>query len=686
MLVDDDPRNLDVLEGVLESPEYNLVRALTAEGALKLLLDGDFAAIVLDIRLPEMSGLELAHLIKQRKRTRHIPIIFLTAYFQEDTDVLKGYDTGAVDYLTKPINPQILKSKIAVFVDLYRMTRALAAMNNALELEIAHRHQAEEAMRRANNELETRVRSRTDDLLRVNLELRESEAQLRLVTDHAPVLLVQCDRRHCIKFVNRTFAERFGFEPDQSIGLHFSKVIGEAAYAAFQRSFDAALEGRRVEIEAEISDAALGPRWMHVIHEPERAPGGGVVGLVAVISDVTERKLAEREVAMARDKALAGSRAKDDFLARLSHELRTPLNPVLLLASDAANDPELPEAVRAVFATITKNVTLEARLIDDLLDLTSITHGKVALELRRFDVQVSLHDALAMVGPEIAQKRIELALELKADRHTVLGDDVRLKQIFWNVLKNAVKFTPEAGRITVETAVIRESGKLEVRITDTGIGMTPEEIARIFELFSQGDHGHGSGANRFGGLGLGLAISRMLVEQHSGLIRAASAGRNQGSTFTIELPLLQLGENSETGPASGKPALPPAPLPAAAGAGRSRRVLLVEDHQPTRSALIQLLNRRHFDVIGAESLSQARAIAAREAFELLISDIGLPDGNGCDLMSELRHRRGLIGIALTGYGMDEDVGRSQAAGFAAHLTKPVSVQALDRALAAAVSR
>ena len=459
LLVDDDPRNLDVLESVLESPEYRLVRALTAEGALKLLLDGDFAAMVLDIRMPEMSGLELANLIKQRKRTRHIPIIFLTAYFQDDNDVIKGYDTGAVDYLTKPINPRILRSKIAVFADLYRMTRALAAMNRTLEVEIAHRHQAEEAMRSVNNELETRVRARTQDLLRVNAELRESEAQLRLVTDHAPVLLVQCDRRHCIKFVNRTFAERFGFEPDQSTGLHFSKVVGDEAYAAFKHSFDSTLEGRRVEIETEIQDAALGTRWLQVIHEPERSASGEVVGLVAVISDITERKLVEREVAMSRDKALAGSRAKDDFLARLSHELRTPLSPVLLLASDAAGDPALPESVRDVFGTIAKHVTLEARLIDDLLDLTSITHGKVALELRPFDVRVSLREALAMVRPEIAQKHIEVAIELKAEPHTVLGDDVRLKQIFWNVLKNAVKFTPDAGRITIETAVDRGERK-----------------------------------------------------------------------------------------------------------------------------------------------------------------------------------------------------------------------------------
>ena len=556
LLVDDEVRNLDVLESVLQSPEYNLIRALTPDAALHLLLEHEFAAMVLDIQMPEMSGLELASLVKQRKRSQHIPIIFLTAYFQEDRDVLKGYGTGAVDYLTKPISPQILRSKIAVFADLYRKNRALAAVNSALEGEVAQRQSAEEALRLANNELETRVQARTADLLRVNAEL-----------------------------------------------------------------------------------------------------------------------------AQARDRALAASRAKDDFLARLSHELRTPLNPVLLLASDAATNPALPAEVRADFESIAQNVTLEARLIDDLLDLTSITHGKVALDLRPCDVHAILRDALAMVQGEIGRKRIMVTLELGAEACTVLGDEVRLKQIFWNVLKNAAKFTPEGGGVGVTTTVTPDGRSLGVRISDTGIGMTADEISRIFEMFSQGDHAADGGAHRFGGLGLGLAISRMLVEGHAGRIRATSGGLNQGSVFTIELPLRRSGEGAEPRPEK----LLVSSLRSGQGqaAGRARRVLLVEDHEPTRTALTHLLSRRRFEVIGADSLTEARAIAAREVFDLLISDLGLPDGNGCELMMEMRDRYGVMGIALTGYGMDEDVDRTQAAGFAAHLTKPVNIEDLDCALTAA---
>ncbi len=558
LLVDDDVRNLNALESFLHAPDCNLVRAQTGAAALLRLLEYEFAVIVLDIRMPDMSGLELAHLIKQRKRTQHVPIIFLTAFFQEDKHVLEGYDTGAVDYLTKPANPRILKSKISVFVDLFRKTRALATTNEALEQEVAQRQQAEEALRQANNQLEARVQERTADLSRVNAELREHEAQ-----------------------------------------------------------------------------------------------------------------------------AKAASRAKDDFLAALSHELRTPLNPVLLLATEAARDRRWPAEVCATFDAIAKNVTLEARLIDDLLDLTRITRGKLTLEKRPVDVHACLRDALAMVREEIDQKRIVIDLQLRAERHAVLGDDVRLKQVFWNVITNAAKFTPSNGRVSIETSVAEEESRFVLEITDTGIGMTPAELERLFEAFAQGDHVAQVGSHRFGGLGLGLAISRRMVELHAGSISATSAGRDRGSTITIKLPLLPITTivdepNAAPPPAVVGPEATPIEWP--------RRVLLVEDHKATAVALKYMLLRRNCAVAVAGSLTEAREILGREDFDLLISDIGLPDGTGHELMAELQGRAGLVGIALTGYGMDDDISRSHAAGFVAHLTKPVSAQDLDNALAAAGQR
>jgi CheY-like chemotaxis protein len=379
---------------------------------------------------------------------------------------------------------------------------------------------------------------------------------------------------------------------------------------------------------------------------------------------------------------MAASRAKDDFLATLSHELRTPLNPVLLLATEAARTFELPPAVREDFQTIAKNVALEARLIDDLLDLTRIVRGKLALEMKPFDVHESLRDALEMSRTEIEQKQISLTLKLDAESRVVQGDDVRLKQVFWNVIKNAAKFTPEGGSITIESRIIPEGDILAVTVTDTGIGMLPEELARIFEAFSQGDHAL-QGPHRFGGMGLGLAISRMMMEMHSGSIAATSGGRNQGTTLLIKLPLLRNGvplRDSTSAPSANGIM---ADAPHSRLAGRPCRILLVEDHKPTSRALVQLLTRRNYQVAAADCVAEARAAVRRQKFDLLISDIGLPDGNGYELMTELRSEYGLPGIALTGYGMEEDVNRSQAVGFVAHLTKPVSVQALEGALAAA---
>jgi len=390
------------------------------------------------------------------------------------------------------------------------------------------------------------------------------------------------------------------------------------------------------------------------------------------IAFAIERKRAEVELKRARDEAEQANRAKDDFLAALSHELRTPLNPVLLIASEAVNNFELPPRVRTDFDTIRRNVELEARLIDDLLDISRITCGKLVMEMEPVDVHTALSSAIEKVRSDIGQKEIALALNLQSADFTVRGDAVRLQQVFWNILKNAVKFTPARGRIQVRTAA--RDGELVIEVTDSGIGMTAEEVHRIFDAFSQGDR---AAAHQFGGLGLGLAISRSLVDSHCGRIQAQSHGPGKGSTFTIHLPLLHVTEqakdrptrrNGETTSFNRKQKQPLA-------------ILLVEDHEPTRTSLTQLLLRRHHKVAAAASMNEARALAEKQDFDVLISDIGLPDGNGADLMKELGSRSNLKGIALTGYGMEQDVAKSHSAGFAAHLTKPVRIESLDNTLA-----
>jgi len=386
-----------------------------------------------------------------------------------------------------------------------------------------------------------------------------------------------------------------------------------------------------------------------------------------------------RQIKMIREaeaKALKADQAKDDFLAALSHELRTPLNPVLLLATDSAANPALPSEVRQNFELIAKNVDLEARLIDDLLDLTRITRGKLKLEKSLVRLSRIVADAIATVNPEFTDKNVALATDFDDGGALVNADSVRLQQVIWNVLRNAAKFTPPGGRVSVRTFRDSTLKRVAIVVTDSGIGMNDFELARVFDAFAQGDHASAASPHRFGGLGLGLAISRSLVALHDGEIQASSPGQNQGSVFTISLPIsMPLGALKHAS----------VPTPSAQSASpvsaTHLRILLVEDHAPTRTALKHLLTRRRYDVECAGSVAEARDVAAHGTFDVLVTDIGLPDGSGYDLMEDFSRKYGLKGIALTGYGMEMDHQRSRNAGFIKHLTKPLTIQTLDAVLA-----
>ena len=403
---------------------------------------------------------------------------------------------------------------------------------------------------------------------------------------------------------------------------------------------------------------------------------------LSILSD--ELKRANAELIQARDKAIAAASAKDDFLAALSHELRTPLNPVLLVASEAAGNPALPDEVRADFEMIAKNVGLEARLIDDLLDLTRISRGKVLIEKQQVALGEVLNDTLRMLRADLAEKNITLSWAAPGPAMVTWGDPVRLHQIFWNVIKNAVKFTPAGGNIWITNSASAERRTVAIQVRDSGIGFTAEEGKRIFEAFSQGDHASGSGPHRFGGLGLGLAITRALTELHGGSISAKSAGRGCGSTFVVELPFqppVASSDLNKTPVNSAAPASKSAESPSSLPTGPRLNILLVEDHAASRETLKNLLLRRGHRVHPAGSAEEAQTVVRRTSFDLVISDIGLPDRDGYHLMSELRHAHpGLVGIALTGYGMGDDLAKGQAAGFALHLVKPVNLRELERAI------
>ena len=351
--------------------------------------------------------------------------------------------------------------------------------------------------------------------------------------------------------------------------------------------------------------------------------------------------------------------AKDQFLAMLSHELRTPLTPVLAAALALESEPALPEEIHESLQMIRRNVELEARLIDDLLDLTRIDQGKVQLNFEIVDAHSLLQTAVEICQAEIDRKHLSRSLNLGARKVHMRADPARLQQIFWNLINNAVKFTPSEGKISISTSN-DSNGQLRVEIADTGLGIEPESLPKIFDAFEQG------GRTQLGGLGLGLAISKALVEAHKGTITPQSAGRNKGSTFTLVFPTCEKAE-AQIAPAA-SPRLPER---------QPMRILLVEDHEDTNRSLTNLLRRRGYHVQSALNFQSAVNLSANEQFDVLISDLALPDGSGIDLMQKLYSKQPLLGIALTGFGMEDDIRKSYDAGFKHHLVKPIDLNKLD---------
>lgn len=404
-------------------------------------------------------------------------------------------------------------------------------------------------------------------------------------------------------------------------------------------------------------------------------------------SDIAERILAETalrdanaSLTKATGAALRANHAKDEFLATLSHELRTPLTPALLAAASLREDERLPADARAQAGMIERNIALEARLIDDLLDLTKISHGKLLLRPEACDAHSLIDLAIDILDDEARAKNIAIDRTFDALQSVFLVDPGRFQQVVWNLLRNAIKFSPEGSRVSVRSSdQIGAGGETVFRmeVIDSGIGIDPTKLNRIFLPFEQGDR---AGDHRFGGVGLGLAIARAVVVAHGGKIIALSAGRNLGATFVVDLPraIASAPKNAESPTAllpGSSPSTParPAVLPL--------RLLLVEDHVSTLQAIARLLQRDGHHVITATTAAAALTAAAVEKFDFVISDLGLPDGNGTELMAKLRSAYGLRGVALTGYGLEEDLVRSHDAGFIHHLVKPVSIAELRRVIA-----
>lgn len=509
---------------------------------------------------------------------------------------------------------------------------------------------------------------------------RDSELRYRRKIEQSPLAVLTASPSGEPLMVNRSFEELWGIGINDLRGSNmFDHPL--VVQLGLRQQLQSVVRGQTVQIGPLFiaggtvpSGATYRERWVRSVVHPILDEQNVVKEIVVISEDFTGRKAVEEALRQAKEQAEAANRAKDQFLAVLSHELRNPLAPVLAMVSLLKEHALTEEQQHDAIETIRRNVELEARLIDDLLDITRITRGKLTLDFQPADAHELLRHAIEICTPDISGKNIRLATHLEAAAHHLRADPARLQQVFWNIIKNAVKFTPDGGRITVRTRDDAQNN-LVISVEDNGIGIAPDKLSRIFDAFEQADR---SITQRFGGLGLGLAISKALTEAHHGTISAASSGLGHGTTFTLTFPTIAARTMPQPHAPNG------ATVPARPRAGL--RVLLVEDQADARRAMALLLDKLGYEVRAAEDAATALALTREWSYDVLLSDVGLPDESGIELVRKIHAIRDVPSIALTGLGMESDIQAALAAGFDEHLTKPVQLSKLESTIAALAAR
>jgi PAS domain S-box-containing protein len=643
LLVDDNLANLTALESILEPLGHRLVYARSGEEALKALLREEFAVILMDVQMPGLDGYATAAMIKERERTRHVPLIFLTAIHKEPDHVFLGYARGAVDYVLKPVDPDILRTKVAAFVELYVRGERLRQQEILL-------HQRERQL------LEQRSRLRYHNL-----------------THSLPqcVLAMHGDGR--VYYCNQRWIEYTRLQLEETCDDAGMRAVHpddrEALAAAWQ---EALRTGSPLEQEYRLrSGADQRHRWHLGRALAERDENGEVIGWIWTATDIDELK-------EAREQTEAASRLKDEFLATISHELRNPLSAMIGWTRMLRHGELTPSQVEHALETIERNAEVQLSLIEDLLDTAGIVRGQLRVELRQLQLDEVLGAALEVVRPSAEAKGVYLEYDLDAAAGIeVLGDADRLQQVVWNLLSNAIRFTPRDGLVVVEVESYEESVHILVR--DTGAGIPADFLPRVFDRFSQAN---GTITRSHRGLGLGLAIVRHLVELHGGRVHATSPGEGKGSVFVVELPRQPPGALVSV--ASSAPAAPverPRERPALAGLPRldGVHVLVVDDEEDLRDMLRALLELQGATVTVAGSAQEGLQAFRDRRPDILLSDIGMPEQDGYAMIREVRQLEGgeeVPAIALTGFARTEDSEQALASGFQGHLCKPVEPAAL----------
>ena len=722
LMVDDSPTNLLALQSILGAPDRNLVSAASGDDALRYLLDNEVAVILMDVYMPGLDGLETAELIRGRDRSRDIPIIFLTADSTGGRHLSRGYSLGAVDYIVKPIEPDILRSKVAVFVELFKKTQEVK--------------QQAELLKEKNLELENANLARLNKLIDLGHQLSSvrdpwqvlesfcRSARQIVEAQEAAVGVVDCDGKG-LRYFFRSGPE--GESPKASnngvprvLNRALKQLVKEGHPLRLNDSDELLRERGKT---SELISAFLGAPilsgeavcgWVYLLNKlnaeefseaDERlaatlATQVGIAYENAVLYsdaqrhatelqlEITERQQAEEERAQllvreqaAREEAEQANRTKDEFLATLSHELRTPLTAILgwshLVRTGKLDKPQLTRAVE----TIERNARSQSQLIDDLLDVSRIITGKLQIDPIKVDVCAVVEAAIDAVRPSFEAKNIRFKT-VKVDKECLVsGDANRLQQIFWNLFSNAVKFSPEGGTVTVE--VKKKKQQVRVSVSDSGTGITPEFLPYIFDRFRQAD---GSTTRTHGGLGLGLSIVKHLVQLHGGSVEVTSDGKDKGSTFTVNLPLLPSESSTKLEETAVADIDGNGVAPGALKILKGLRILVVDDEADSRDLVSAILMRCGSDVNCCESASDGMKAFRTWKPDLLVSDIGMPVEDGYSLIKKVRklktkRAREMPAIALTAYATKEDQERTLASGFQMHVAKPIDPEELITSIA-----
>jgi signal transduction histidine kinase/DNA-binding response OmpR family regulator len=678
LVVDDLPEKLLVYRVILEDLGAELVTAQSGAEALRQVLACEFAVILLDVNMPDLDGFETARLIRTRKRSIHTPIIFVTA-FVDELRLAEGYAHGAVDYIQAPVVPEILRAKIKVFVDLFRMKEQIkqqAEERIAFAEERSRREAAEEANRRLRflarastvigQSLDHQVTSR--DILRLTVPTLADQA---IIAQVEPITGLW-------SIIEATAGENDQLSLSDLQGL--TSLPGRNA-DALERTLQTATP------EFLTTDNANGEP--HTIILPLRGRGHTFAALLLSreksgkffsSADVTMAEALASRGAVALDNARLykdiehADQQKNEFLSMLAHELRNPLAPIRNAVYVLRERQEQSPDVRWAQDVIDRQVTNMVRLVDDLLDVSRITRGKIRLEQKCLDVSVIVQNAIETSRPLIDASEHKLSVELPAEPLHVMADEARLSQVLANLLNNAAKYTSPGGNIWITAT--REGNEAVFRVRDSGTGISPEMLPRIFELFTQAEQ---SIDRSQGGLGIGLTLVQRLVEMHGGSVHAASEGSGRGSEFTVRIPAVESPNLSSDSPT----------LSLDSARIQRRRILVVDDNVDAAETLAKLLRLHGHSVNVAYDGRAALDETLAKRPEVVILDLGLPGISGFDVASSIR--ADISGgepllIAVSGYGREEDLNRSRESGFNQHFTKPVNFAALLSFVSEAANR